>query len=300
MKIGLALGGGGARGIAHIGVLQVLEQEGIQIDRISGTSFGSIVGAIYAQNPNAKMLEKRVIKFLNSEQFRRTKIFFIKRHFEEKKNKGFFTSIKSYLQKGIFWGISLQKTSFISEENFLSQFTELLDDHQIEDTVIPFSAVATDITNGKEIVLSKGPIRRLVSASCAIPGVFPPIHIDHLQLIDGGWVNQIPVSSLRKRGVEFIIAVDISSDETSDPKTFSSGLDIVLRANEITRTTLTHIQTENADYIIRPQLEKIHWSDFWRYDEAIQKGKEAAMASIEPLKRMLWKNRVKRFLKFGH
>jgi len=296
LKIGLALGGGGARGIAHIGVLKVLEEEGIQIDGIAGTSFGSIVGAMYAQNPNVDSVQNRVVHFLKSEQFRRTKIFFIKRHYEEKKNKNFITNVKSYLQKSIFWGISLQRTSFISEEDFMSQMSQLLDDKQIEETAIPFCAVATDLTNGKEIVLSKGPIQRAVAASCSIPGVFSPIGIDNLQLIDGGWVNQIPVTTLSKLNMDFTIAVNIAGEDK--PKhSYDSGLDIVLRANEITRAILSDIQTEKADCLIRPDLGNIHWSDFWRFDEAISRGEKAARAVIQPLKRMLWKNRVKKFLK---
>jgi len=297
MRIGLALGGGGARGIAHIGVLKVLEEEGIQVDAISGTSFGAIIGAIYAQNPNALELEHRVLDFLKSDAFRRTKIFFIKRHFEEKKNKSFMTNVKSYLQKGIFWGVSLQKTSFITEANFLAQLNEILDEGRIEETQIPFCAVATDLTNGQEVVLNQGPIQRAVAASCAIPGVFPPINIDGLQLVDGGWVNQAPVSPLCNLKSDFLMAVTIS-EEDEGPKNFESGVDVVLRANEITRCILSGKQIEMADFIIRPEVGDIHWSDFWRFDEAMARGEQAARESVQSLKRLLWKKRVKKFLKF--
>lgn len=297
LKVGLALGGGGARGIAHIGVLKVLEEEGIQVDAISGTSFGAIVGAMYAQNPDALQLEHRVLEFLNSPAFRRTKIFFIKRHFEEKKNKSFVTSVKSYLQKGIFWGVSLQKTSFITEENFLSQIDGVLDDTVIEETAIPFCAVATDLTNGQEVVLKKGPIQRAVAASCAIPGVFPPISIDGLKLVDGGWVNQAPVSPLLELESDFLMAVSIS-EEDHGPKNFESGVDVVLRANEITRCILSDKQIKMSDFVIRPEVGDIHWSDFWRFEEAMARGEEAAREIVHTLKRLLWKNRLKKFLKF--
>ncbi len=297
MKVGLALGGGGARGIAHIGVLKVLEEEGIQVDAISGTSFGAIVGAMYAQNPDARQLEHRVLDFLDSAAFRRTKIFFIKRHFEEKKNKSFMTNVKSYLQKGIFWGVSLQKTSFITEANFLAQIDEVLDDGQIEETRIPFCAVATDLTNGQEIILNRGPIRRAVAASCAIPGVFPPISIDGLQLVDGGWVNQAPVSPLLDLKSDFLMAVTISEEEQG-PKNFESGVDVVLRANEITRCILSNKQIEMADFVIRPKVGDIHWSDFWRFEDAMARGEKAAREAVETLKSLLWKKRVKKFLKF--
>ncbi len=299
LKIGLALGGGGARGIAHIGVLKVLEAEGIDIHMIAGTSFGSIVGAMYAQNPGVEGLQERVLKFLESDQFRQTKIFFIKRHYEEKKKKSFMTNLKAYLQKGIFWGISLQRTSFISEEVFLFQMSQLLEDKNIEESTIPFVAVATDLTNGEERILSRGPIRKAVAASCAIPGVLPPIHINGIQLIDGGWVNQVPVAPLIERGADFVIAVNIS-EETRQTKTLKSGLDVVLRANEITRYVLSSTQLTQVDLSIRPDIANIHWSDFGRFDEAFKKGEEAARAAVKPLKQLLWKKRVKKFLTLSH
>lgn len=300
LKIGLALGGGGARGIAHIGVLKVLESEGIQLHMIAGTSFGSIVGGMYAQNPAIGPLQERVLSFLKSEAFRRTKIFFIKRHYEEKKNKSFMTNLKTYLQKGIFWGISLQRTSFISEDVFLSQMGQLLEDKPIEQTEIPFVAVATDLTNGAEVVLSEGSIRKAIAASCAIPGVLPPIHLNGAQLIDGGWVNQVPATPLQNSGVDVVIAVNITDEMETGGKVFDSGLDVVLRANEITRCILSSNQLSNVDFSIRPDIGNIHWSDFWRYDEAMEKGEAAARAAIKPLKQLLWRKRVKKFLTISH
>lgn len=300
LKVGLALGGGGARGIAHIGVLKVLEAEGIHLHMIAGTSFGSIVGAMYAQNPAIASLQKKVVAFLKSATFRRTKIFFIKRHYEEKKNKSFMTNLRAYLQKGIFFGISLQRTSFISEDVFLSQMAQLLEDKNIEETVIPFVAVATDLTNAAEVVLSKGSIRRAVAASCAIPGVLPPIHLNGAQLVDGGWVNQVPVAPLRSLGVDVVIAVNISEEVEPGDNVFDSGLDVVLRANEITRCILSRKQLSHVDFSIRPEIGDIHWSDFGRYDEAIAKGEEAARAALKPLKQLLWRKRVKKFLTISH
>lgn len=294
-KVGLALGGGGARGIAHLGVLKVLEAEGIEVHLIAGTSFGSIAGALYAQEPKADQVRERVIRFLNSEAFRRTKIFFIKKHYEEKKNASFITNFKTYLQKGIFWGISLQRTSFISEPDFLAHISLLFEDKKIEETAIPFIAVATDLTHGKEVVLSEGPIRKAIAASCAIPGIFPPMTLEGTQLIDGGWVNQVPVEPLARRGADFVIAVDTSED-AGTLRTFNNGLDIVLRAGEVTRHSLANLQLAKADLVIRPDIGNIHWSDFWRYQEAIQKGEEAGRRIIEELRSLLWKKKMKKLL----
>jgi NTE family protein len=298
-KVGLALGGGGARGIAHLGVLKVLESEGIDFHLIAGTSFGSIAGALYAQHPKADEIRQRVIQFLNSDAFRRTKIFFIKKHYEEKKKTSFIDNFKTYLQKGIFWGISLQRTSFVSEQEFLAHISLLFEDKKIEETSIPFVAVATDLTRGTEVVLSEGPIRKAVAASCAIPGIFPPITASGHQLIDGGWVNQVPVEPLTQRGADFVIAVDTSED-AGVLRTFNNGLDIVLRAGEVTRHALSQMQLAKADVVIRPDIGTIHWSDFWRYDEAIQKGEEAAVLKIEELRKLLWKKKMKKLLMINH
>ncbi len=298
IKVGLALGGGGAKGIAHLGVLKVLEEEGILFHLIAGTSFGSIVGAMYAQNPHVDPVRERVIKFLGSSRFRRTKIFFIKKHYEQKKTTDFISSIRSYLQKGIFWGISLQRTSFIPETDFLDQLSHLLDEKEISETAIPFAAVATDLIDGEEVVLTKGPMRESVAASCAIPGVFPPIKLANSLLIDGGWVNQIPVEPLRQLGANFTIAVDISEEKKSSDG-LNSGLDIVLRSGEITRRALSKLQISKADLVISPKIDDIHWSDFWRYKEAIQRGEEAARLKVDELKQLILRRQIKNLFKLN-
>ncbi|HLG21300.1 MAG TPA: patatin-like phospholipase family protein, partial [Candidatus Manganitrophaceae bacterium] len=292
-KIGLALGGGGARGLAHLGALKALEAEGFQFDLICGSSFGAMAGAMYAQYPHAEQIIRRVVDFLEGEAFRRTKIFFIKRHYEEKKRTSFIANLKSYLEKGFFWGISLRRESFISEQDFLSQIHVLFEDQKIEEMTIPFSAVATDLVEGKPVILSKGSLRKAIAASCAIPGVFPPITINNSKLIDGGWVSPAPVEPLIRQGADFIIAIDTSED-AGTVRALTSGLDIVLRSGDITRQVLSNTQLEKADLVIRPQIGKIHWSDFWRYEEAIRKGEEAASLKIDELKKLLWKKKMKK------
>lgn len=292
-KIGLALGGGGARGLAHLGVLKVLEREGIQFDLISGASFGAIAGAMYAQDPHCEKVTQRICEFLNSEAFRRTKLFFIKKHYEEKKESNFIANVKSYLQKGFFWGISLRRASFISEREFLERIDILFDNKNIEETLIPFVAVATSLADAKAVSLSRGSLRRAVAASCAIPGVFPPITIENDKLIDGGWVSPVPIAPLVQREIDFIIAVD-TSEEGGSARRFTNGLDIVLRAGDITRQALADALLTRADWVIRPEIGKVHWSDFWRYEEAIQKGEEAASLRLDELRRLLQKKKIKK------
>ncbi len=286
IKIGLALGGGGARGLAHLGVLKVLEREGIAFDFIAGTSFGAIAGAMYAQNVNIDHILQQVRHILTSKAFRRTQLFFIKRHYEEKKRTDFISNLKTYLETGLFFGVSIRRPSLIRESDFLDHISVLLDDCDIEQTKIPFVAVATDLASGRDVVLSKGPIRRAVAASCAIPGVFPPIAMGELRLIDGGWVNPVPVSPLIQLGADVTIAVDTTDDERAQ-RVYANGIEIVLRASEITRRILSRAETQKADIVIHPEIGGIHWSDFQRHEEAVKKGEEAALQKIDALKRIL-------------
>lgn len=294
-KIGLALGGGGARGLAHVGVLKVLEEEGIGFDMMAGTSFGAIIGGMYAQEPNAADLYQRVIDFLHGPRFKRAKIFFIKKHYEEEKKVGFIWNLKTYLQRGIFFGISLQKCSFISEKDFLDNIHGLFEERKIEETAIPFMTVATDLAYGHGVVLDEGSLRQAVAASAAIPGVFPPITIGDRKLIDGGWAHQVPVEPLFGKGADFIIAVDTSEDAET-VRSFGSGLDIVLRAGEITRKALSRLQLQKADIVIRPKIGGIHWSDFWRLEEAIREGESATRASVDAIRKAIRKKRLKKLL----
>ncbi len=294
--VGLALGGGGARGLAHLGVLKALEAGNISFDRISGSSFGSIVGAMYAQDPHFENIYAKVCRTLGSRAFRKTKIFFIKKHYEQKKQQNLLTTIKSYLKEGFFWGISLQRPSFIPEEDLVTHIAALIDDGQIEDTPISFVSVTTDFNRGTPVVLAAGPVRRAVAASCAIPGVFPPIQIGSLLLIDGGWVSPIPVGPLVESETDFIIAVD-TTEEAVPSHPHETGLDIVLRANAITRRVLSATQLAQADFVIRPKIEKLHWSNFWQYEEAMARGEEATMEQLSALKRAIWKKKFRK--RFG-
>ncbi len=286
LKVGLALGGGGAKGLAHLGVLKVLEKSGIRFDYIAGTSFGAIAGAMYAQSPDMETIGPRIRAVLTSGAFRRTQLFIIKRHYEEKKRTNFISSIRSYIETELFFGISLRRSSFIRETDFVSHINALLEDLGIEEAVIPFVSVATDLTQGREVILSAGSIRKAVAASCAIPGVFPPITIGDLSLIDGGWVNPVPVSPVREMGADFVIAVDTAEDNESR-RVYKTGLEIVLRGSEITRRLLSKINLEGADFVIRPKIDDIHWADFQRYEEVVQRGESAAMDSIDLLKQRL-------------
>ncbi len=298
-KVGLALGGGGARGFAHIGVLRVLEQENIDVDCIAGTSMGALLGAMYAQSVNCDSVLERFRKYLQSREFQMTNPEFLQDSpFEESSSRGgIFHGFASLIKKGFFYSQSLRKRAPISEEDFAQNINLLLEDIRLEETRIPFAAVALDLNEGKEVVLRRGSLRMAVSASCAIPGILPPIKIEGRELVDGGWVDRVPVRPAREMGANFVIAVEVAEGihEAGD---LATGLDIVLRTNEICQFTLGQLQLEEADIVIRPDLQGIHWSDFGRIEDCLRAGEEAARKMMTRIRDQIKKKKLGIFFPF--
>jgi len=290
-RVGLALGGGAARGVAHIGVIRALEEEKIPIDIIAGTSAGALVGACYALTRSVDEVQKKVVSFLQSKEFRRTKLDLLRERKKEDQVPKFFDNLKAFLKKGVFYTSSVTRISYIPEENFVQGINAILDDVPIEKVQIPFAAVAVDLVSGEEVILTKGPLRTAVRASCAIPGVFPPTLIDGMRLVDGSWVDTVPIEPARQLGADFIIGVDISR-EMDEPGNFQRGLDIIFRTNAITRHFLKELRLREADLIIRPDIGHLHWTDFGKVDEAIEKGYEAAKAKSQEIRSRLKRGQI--------
>ena len=170
----------------------------------------------------------------------------------------------------------------------------MLDDRNLEETAIPLAVVALDLKSCQEVVLQKGSIRSAVSASCAIPGILPPIKIQDWELIDGGWIDRVPVRPARNMGADFVIAVDVA-EELDEDTDFSTGLGIVLRTYDISRCALSRLQLEEADLILCPDVSKVHWSDFGHLDECIWAGAEAIRQKTEEIRRKIERNKIRNF-----
>ena len=283
-KVGIALGGGAARGLAHIGVLKVLEQNEIPIDLIVGTSIGALIGGVYATTRSAAVTEKRFLDFIFSKEFKRSKFDFLRESREAR--PGLFYNFISLVKKGIFYSFSMAKTSWISAEQFEHNINSLLDDVPIESAGIPFAACAADILKGDEVVLSTGSLRRAVSASSAVPGLLPPVPIDGRLLIDGGWINKIPVIPALRLGADVVIGVDVSK-EIEDTSGFRNGLNIMVRANAVKTEALKEMQCRFADVLIEPDVDHVHWADFSAVVECIALGEAAARENIDAIRRQI-------------
>ncbi len=287
-KIGLALGGGGARGLAHVGVLSVLAREGIPVDVISGASFGSIIGAIYACNPDVKHLQDEVKRALSSEQFQKAKINFVRHEFEEEKRVGLISSFKKFLKQQVFYSVAFRMRQLVTEEEFTQIIDTLVPDIAFEDTKLPFACVATDITHGAEMVFDDGELRQAIYGSAAIPGVFPPVYYRGRYLVDGGWANRVPVAPARALGADLVIAVDISEDFRNQPvDELKNGLELLIRANQVTGRMLCDMQLADADVVVRPNVGHLHWAAFDHAAECIREGAKAMEACLDELRAKL-------------
>lgn len=298
-KICLALGGGAARGLAHLGVLKVLEEAQVPIHMIAGTSLGAMVGSLYASKPDASFWMDRVEQFLRSFRSRKTRLEFVRKLEQPTENShGFFSDMASLIRKGYFWGVTATKSAFISEEEYKELVYPLIPDIAIEETKIPFSCVATDIRNGRRVAFTSGRLRTAISASCALPGIFPPVEVDGMRLVDGGWVERVPVICAWDMGANIVIAVDVSSDVTTfDDK---SGLDIVLRADAVSRIYLNEIIAREADIVIHPEVGFTHWADFTNPRELYRHGETAASAKLVSIRTVIQRTAAPRRRLFDH
>ena len=223
-NLALVLGGGGARGLAHIGVLKILEREGIRPDLIVGTSMGAIIGAVYAQQESAQMVEDIVLDYLDD--FVKQKQWFKLLNFASSKEKHtLFADLTNYIYKRIMGLRAITKISLEPKETLLEPLKNIIVDGNMEDCRIPFAAVTVDLIEGQMLVLNKGPIIDAVYASAAIEGVFPPLEYYGGLLADGGPVNITPVEVARDFGSKKVIAVDIHQDIKRIEK-LSTGLEI--------------------------------------------------------------------------
>ncbi|HXN07613.1 MAG TPA: patatin-like phospholipase family protein [Nitrospiria bacterium] len=293
-KIGLIFGGGGIRGFAHLGVLKVLEEEKIPVDLIAGTSFGSLIGGLYAVNPDAEFLKEKILRFLKTPTFKRARLEFLKESFTEIKDSTFFSQIKSYFKRGIFYGISLNRGYFISSLELQTTLNGLIDNVLIEETKIPFLCVSTNIRNGSEVIFTEGPLRTAIAASCAIPGIFPPVKLGDHELVDGSWVNRVPIEPALRAGATFTIAIEASNN--LEPSELKRGIEIVLRSSDITRNALSEIQLKLADIVIRPDVGHIHWAEFHRGMECFVAGEKAARSMVDAIRREIRNKRLKQFI----
>jgi NTE family protein len=281
-KVGLALGGGGARGFAHIGVLRILEREKIPIQCIAGTSMGAIIGACYAVEPDIEAILHRINKILITDLFSGMKIKVFKQD-DSFLRKSFFSRAQSIIRTGYLYIVGETHHSLVGLDKLEDPINKLLPDIDISQTRIPYACVATDLTHGRMKIFTRGSLRRCVLASASIPGIFPPVEIDGIHYTDGGAVSVTPVHAAKKLGAEFIVASDVKSKIVRWEKPEKAS-EIMSRSNYITGVMLNELHLKDADVVITPAVKHLHWADFDKLDFIISRGEKAAEFKMLELK----------------
>ena len=244
VKIGLALGGGAARGFAHIGVIKVLEAQGITPDIVVGTSAGAVVGALYAAGHSGFELQKLAHKLDESK-----------------------ISDWSVPDRGVLKGEALQK--FVNDA---------VAQRPIEAMKKPLAVVATDLNSGESILFRTGNTGMAVRASATVPGVFRPVSINGREYVDGGLSSLIPARYTRQMGADVVIAIDISARPGNQP--VRGTLDILLQTFTIMGQNIARYELKEADVVIRPQVGNVGSTDFLARHDAILEGEKAAQAAL--------------------
>lgn len=293
-KIGLALGGGGARGIAHIGVLRVLEKNGIVPDIVAGTSMGAIIGAMYCCGMPADEIEKKLVSFMNTDIYKNLKFESI----PQGESKNFIESIYNRIkQKAIFY-LSSIKIAFLEKSTLGLMIEYFLPDIDFRDLKIPFACVAVDISHNKEIVMKDGPIWEAVLSSISIPGVMPPVKFRGHIYVDGAAVQMIPLNAVKEMGCDFVVGVDVGADlpEVSEDE-LKTALDISRHTSDIALSILRQIQIKTADFLLSPPVRNIKWFELKRFRECILAGENETAANIPELKKKIRNKQYRTFFK---
>tara|TARA_B110000196_G_scaffold317252_1_gene330056 strand:- start:50 stop:985 length:936 start_codon:yes stop_codon:yes gene_type:complete len=278
LKIGLALGGGGARGACHIGVLKSLERRGIIPDVISGTSAGSMIGAMYASHANADIIEEKYTAHVNGEDFKDLGFRYIPNN---EKDDSVFSQVFKQMKNQYILMVSSTRKSLVKNERLAKAANNLFANSQFSDLKIPLIVTATDLISGKPMLYKSGNVVDAVVKSSSIPGFVEPTYIDNRMLLDGGIVFPTPVPPLVGE-CDFIIAVNISRafDTNEEPDNI---FEITNRARDISTLHLNSYLLKQSDFVISPEHKNLHWSAFDKTEEFIKNGYNAAESEMEKL-----------------
>ena len=249
LRIGLALGGGAARGFAHIGVLKELEEEKVPVHFVAGTSAGSLVGALYCAGYHWKDIAS--------------------------------------ITKDVNWGRLVKPTwpnlGLVSSNKLEATLNRFVKNGSFEDLKLPFRAIAVDIARGETVELDTGPLAVAVRASCSIPGIFTPTEVDGRLLVDGGVLNSVPADVVRSMGADIVIAVNLNSDRRRHG-TPENVVDMIFSSFSLMVAKTTEMTLREADFVIEPDLHDFSYYAMRKREQAIARGEEAARRVIEQIK----------------
>ena len=288
----LVLGGGGARGLAHIGVLRSLEKNHLVPSLIVGTSMGALVGAMYAQLRNADAVEEKIRNFLQGEFFKQIGLEQFS-DTDHENSHSLWERFSAHLRQRYFLSTSVLGTGTFAQEKLIQAMTMLIAEGDIGDLPLRFAAVASDLTTGEEVVFTSGSIVTAVAASCAVIGIVAPLRMDDRLLVDGTVTGTIPIPAARSLSHDPVIAVDVRQALISH-ENYQHGYDVFIRATDISRYQLNDVFLRTAAFVLKPRVAEYDWNEFGSIDDCIRGGEHAVEENLNRLTGVL----AKRFFRF--
>lgn len=284
--VDLVLGGGGARGFAHVGVLEQLDKSGIPVRSIIGSSAGALAGAGYAAGMSPWHMRQRVMQFTETPMANDSKLHHFMSSSEPSSGQSLVDRVGQYLMQGWMMRTFLTGESVMGRDYFQKIVDFFLPDINIEDMPIPFYCVATDINTGEPVVFDRGSLRLAVLASSAVPGIAPLVEMDGRWLTDGGVACLIPTRCAVEHGLDNIVAVNVDRSVYSDDLP-DQAMETYLRAGEIQAYHLAQSMLKNLEIVISPKVGDVHWADFGSAEFVMEQGNIATEAAIGKVKKML-------------
>lgn len=278
----LVLGGGGARGLAHIGLLEVLDAHHLRPDMIVGTSIGAIIGAMYAQRGNSEGLRSRMMDFLRGDFFTSMEL----QAFSRRQHSELIPFIEEWMRE---IRLRLQLTRVLTRPGVIPRsllttgLEMLIDDGAIDDFALPFACVAMDVLSGDVRILQSGRALSAVAASSSIPGIIEAEDGEHGYLIDGAVTAGTPVREARAIGARSTVAVDVSAD-LGQKMLPEAAYEVMIRAGDIAAAHCNQRQLEDADLALRPAVGHIHWAQFDEAESIINAGRSEALRQLSRLR----------------
>ncbi|MDD5746339.1 MAG: patatin-like phospholipase family protein [Candidatus Omnitrophica bacterium] len=294
IKVALALGGGGVRGLAHIGIIRALQKD-IPIDMIAGISMGAIIGGYYALNKDVVALEKKVKGIISKKDVKEIEKI-VSGHSPVDEKKLIMETLLTFVKQVYLMNLRVIKRWVFSGKEIDWVFNELGLDVDFQKTQIPFVCVSADLRSGKEVIIGDGNIKDAVLASVSLPGVFPPVKRGEQLLVDGGIIGSVPVDAARAMGADVVIAVGVEALVDYNKK-LGNGIDIMFQADAVRAYTLSQLRMRDADFVIYPEVGNISWASFSRAEECIKAGEAAAEAIKPQLIELINKKRRAKFWK---
>ena len=249
-KLGLALGGGAARGFAHIGVIQVLEEAGLRPDFVAGTSAGSVVAALYASGKTGAQLQQ----------------------IGESMEEAAITD----------WTLPVFNSGILRGDALARYVNQQVGGRAIENMTVPLGIVATDLYSGEMMVFQKGDTGKAVRASSAVPAIFQPVKISGRSYVDGGLVSPVPVRAARSMGAQVVLAIDITSPPDSSGS--DNTITVLLQTASIMGKSINAFELKEADVVVRPDLRAVSSADFSSRKKAIEAGRRAMLELLPQLR----------------